>query len=187
MTERQQEGVSLAEFAKSVGATYSDVQKKIKAGKISEDCFFEDGSVDEEKARVEWFATLNPNRMRNRDRDKPKPPTKNPKEHAAAAREKRTEFLTKQEREEVDLETARVKLSILKKEYVPVEDARRAQRAIARTTRDMFLNFSARYGPEMAGELGVDPGVLIGLLEAKIRTALNEAAAKPPVFDEDTE
>lgn len=82
---------------------------------------------------------------------------------------------------------AELEIAARRRELVPVEDARRAQRAIARTTRDMFLNFSARYGPEMAGELGVDPGVLIGILEAKIRTALNEAAAKPPVFDEGDE
>ncbi|MBP2538141.1 phage terminase Nu1 subunit (DNA packaging protein) [Agrobacterium tumefaciens] len=82
---------------------------------------------------------------------------------------------------------AELEIAARRRELVPVEDARRAQRAIARTTRDMFLNFSARYGPEMAGELGVDPGLLIGILEAKIRTALNEAAAKPPVFDEGDE
>ncbi|NTE55078.1 hypothetical protein G6M78_08290 [Agrobacterium tumefaciens] len=82
---------------------------------------------------------------------------------------------------------AELEIAARRRELVPVDEARRAQRAVARTTRDMFLNFSARYGPEMAGELGVDPGLLIGILEAKIRTALNEAAAKPPVFDEGKE
>jgi hypothetical protein len=71
-------------------------------------------------------------------------------------------------------------------EYIPKDEARRALRAVTRTTRDMFLNFSARHGAEMAGELGVDPGTFIGMLEAHIRKALNEAADQPmPTFGSD--
>lgn len=70
-------------------------------------------------------------------------------------------------------------LQIRHKEYVPVADAMRVQRALARATRDMFLNFPARYGPEMAAELGADPGTLIASLEVKIREALTETASSP--------
>lgn len=76
-------------------------------------------------------------------------------------------------------ERTEMEVALRRGELVPKEDALRAARAAGRTTRDMFLNFSARHGAEMAGELGVDPGTLIGLLEAHIRKALNEAADQP--------
>lgn len=76
-------------------------------------------------------------------------------------------------------------LAIRHKEYVPAEEARRAMRALARATRDMFLNFPARHGPELAAELGVDPGTLIAALEVRIREALTETANTPMPADDD--
>ncbi|XUY27601.1 hypothetical protein RMR21_004370 [Agrobacterium sp. rho-8.1] len=96
----------------------------------------------------------------------------------------------------IDLETARVELvqlqserarldnAKLRGELVPVEEVKKAMRAASRTTRDMFINFSSRHGAEIAGEIGVDPGTFIGILETHIRTALNEAADKPGVFED---
>lgn len=67
-------------------------------------------------------------------------------------------------------------LKIRHKEFVPADDAKRAARAFGRATRDMFLNFPARHGAEIAAELDVDPGTLIGILEIHIREALNATA-----------
>lgn len=82
-------------------------------------------------------------------------------------------------------ERAELEIAARRRELVPVEEAKRAMRAATRTTRDMFINFAARYGGELAGEFELDPGTFIGALEAKIRTALNEAADTPPKFDDD--
>ncbi len=68
-------------------------------------------------------------------------------------------------------------------ELVPAEEARRAVRAVAFVTREAMLNFPARYGAEIAGELGVDPGTLIALLDARVRTEMNRVAAKAPSME----
>ncbi len=82
-------------------------------------------------------------------------------------------------------ERAELEIAARRRELVPAEEAKRAMRAATRTTRDMFINFAARYGGELAGEFELDPGTFIGALEAKIRTALNEAADTPPKFDDE--
>lgn len=99
-----------------------------------------------------------------------------------------------------ELETAKIRLTLAQAERAEMENAVRrgelvskqevirAGRAVTRTTRDMFMNFSARHGAEIASELAVDPGTLIGLLESHIRQALNEAADQPmPDVDGDDE
>jgi len=182
-SRQQRQGIAVNAFAKSVGVTAAAVHYRIKNGSIAE-AVFDDGSLDEEKARVLWFANANPSFMRSRPKDAPPLPPGS--KAAAAAAEKRGEYQIKTETAEVDLAIKKLKLAVDRGMYVPKEEARRALRAVTRTTRDMFLNFSARHGAEMAGELGVDPGTFIGLLEAHIRKALNEAADQPmPDFGED--
>lgn len=182
---KQKKGIAVAAFARSVGVNPNAVHHRIKTGSLA-DAVHDDGSLDEEQARVLWFANANPSYMRSRRQDELEPPPG--KKTAANAAKARGEFQIKTDRAEVELEMARLKLAEMKREYVPADEVRRAQRAVARTTRDMFLNFAARHGGEMAGELGVDPGQLIGLLEAHIRKALNEAASAPmPDDDPDDE
>lgn len=76
-------------------------------------------------------------------------------------------------------ERAEIEVAVRRGELIPLEDVKRAKSAAGRATRDMFLNFASRHGAEMAGELGVDTGTFIGLLESHIRLALNEAADQP--------
>lgn len=186
MTKRKLIGISATDFADSVGVTYEAVMKRVKAGKFSPEAIHEDGSFDEEVARVDWFANTNPNRIHAKPGDRPKPPRKNAAQHGDDAEEKRGEYKIKQDRAEVDLQIALIKLAEMRREYVPVGEAKSALRAVTHTTRDMFLNFSARHGAEIAAEIGADPGTFIGVLEAHIRRALNEAADQPlPTFGAD--
>lgn len=143
------------------------------------DAVFDDGSLDEEKARVLWFANANPSFMRSRRTDDmiAKKPGEKTAEAAAKAR---GEYLIKTETAEVDLETKKINLEKLKRSLVPVEEARRAVRAVAFSTREAMLNFPAKFGAEIAGELGVDPGTLIALLDARVRTEMNRVASKAP-------
>ncbi|MCZ7857073.1 hypothetical protein O9X81_10630 [Agrobacterium salinitolerans] len=94
-----------------------------------------------------------------------------------------------------DLEAAKIRLTLAQAdraelelaarrgELVPAPEARRAVQLVAYTTREMMMNFPAKHGSEIAGELGIDPGTLIGLLDAHIRKALVKAAEqKMPDF-----
>ncbi|MBO9195690.1 hypothetical protein J5277_16410 [Rhizobium sp. 16-449-1b] len=71
---------------------------------------------------------------------------------------------------------AELELANLERSHMPAEEARRAVRTLMRLHRDHMLNFASRYGPSMAAELGVAPAALIGLLEAKMREAIDAAA-----------
>ena len=183
MTKRQQQGISVKEFAASVGVTYEAVVKRVKAGKFSGGAFYPDGSMDEAVARVDWFANSNPSRMRATDAKRPPPPPKSMAEHNADADEKRGEYHIKLERAEVALEKERIELANLKKTHMPVEDARRAVRELMRMHRDAILNFANRHGPAIAAELGVPAPALIGMLEARLRDALKEAADEKLPFE----
>ncbi|MGO8269260.1 hypothetical protein ACC862_24160 [Rhizobium ruizarguesonis] len=183
MTKRKLIGVSVRDFAESLGVTYEAVMKRTKAGKFSPDAFHEDGSLDEEVARVDWFANTNPNRTQAKPGDRPKPPRKNAAQHGADAEEKRGEFLIKLERAEVALEKERIELANLKRTHMPADEARRAVRTMMRMHRDHMLNFANRHGPAIAAEVGVSAAALVGLLEARIRDALNDAADQPLPFD----
>lgn len=174
------QGVTGADLARSLGVSYPAVYKRLKAGKFSAAAFHEDGSFVEEVARVEWFANTNPSKMRTRAKDKAGPARpKTPGKHAEEAAKKRGEYEIKNDIAEVDLETKRINLAKLKGELVPRDDAKRAYRLVAYTTRELMMNFPAKHGAEIAGELGIDPGTLIGMLEAHIRKALVKAAEQP--------
>lgn len=184
MTKRKLIGVSATDFARSVGVTYEAIMKRVKAGKFSAEAIHEDGSFDEEVARVDFFANTNPNRVASSSRSKAKPPGKTPAGHNRDAEEKRGEFAIKLERAEVALEKERLELANLKRTHMPAEDAKRAVRTMMRMHRDHMLNFANRFGPAIAAELGVPAAALIGALEARIRDALNDAADQPLPFDD---
>jgi hypothetical protein len=187
MTKRKLIGASAADFAESVGVSYEAVMKRVKAGKFSAEAIHEDGSFDEELARVDWFANTNPNRIQVRPGDLPKPRRKSPADHGKQAEEKRGEYIIKLERAEIALEKERLELANLKRTHMPADEARRAVRTMMRMHRDHMLNFANRHGPAIAAELGVPAGQLVGLLEARIRDALNDAADQPLPFEEPPE
>lgn len=79
-------------------------------------------------------------------------------------------------------ERAEMELVKAKGELVARDDARRAVRALMRTFRDHMLNFANRHGPGIAAEVGAPSAKLVGLLEARIRDALNDIADTPAPF-----
>lgn len=174
MTKKRQ-GVSVFAFAKAIGVSDNAVRDRIKRGSLA-DAVFDDGSLDEEKARVLWFANANPNRMRAAKEKKPAA--------AEQAEQGRSEFELKLDRMEVDLDAARLNLEKLRGSTVDKEAARRAVRQFARNHRDHMLRFAARHGPAIAADLGVDAAALVSLLEARIRDALVEASENPIPFDD---
>jgi hypothetical protein len=176
MTKRKLKGVSAADFAKSVGITYEAIMKRVKAGKFSPEAFHDDGSFDEEVARVDFFANTNPNRIQARPGDRPKAPRKNPTQHSDEANEKRSEFVIKLERAEVALEKEQLELANLKRTHMPADEAKRAVRTLMRAHRDHILNFANRHGPAIAAEIGVAAPLLVGLLESRLREAIDDAA-----------
>lgn len=173
-------GISANAFAKKMGVTRGAVVDRVKRGSLA-DAVLDDGSLDEEMARVLWFSNVNPNKMGVRDKDKPK--GSRLAEDAEAAK---SEFQLKLDRMKVDLEAATINLDKLRGSTVDKDAARRAVRQFARNHRDHMLRFAARHGPGIAAELGVDAATLVGLVEARIRDALNEAADNPVPFDDET-
>lgn len=177
----QRQGIAVNAFAKSLGVTHKAVADRIKRGSLA-DAVLDDGSLDEEKARVLWFANMNPNRVRARTKDI-EPAPRDGRGTAKSAEESRGEFKVKMEREEIALRKETIQLSILEGSVIKSDDARLATRALMRTYRDGMLNFANRYGAAIAAEFGVPAAAFVGALEAKIREALIEIATTPAPFD----
>lgn len=180
------EGISVREFARQQGVDESAIRQAVKNGRLA-DAVYDDGSIDEVRARVLWLKT--------RDTSRQKGVAKRASKNAENAAKARGLNDVKFDKLEVDLETARLELSVLKRESIPYSEARRALAAFMRMHRDMSLRFAVRYGPAIAAELGCDEGALIIALSARMREALNEAAdnarpfpkAQPAVANEAAE
>jgi len=171
----EKEGVSVLAFSRSVGVSESAIRQAVKSGRLS-DAVFTDGSLDEVKARVLWYATTSP---RGPKSSKPKSKLA---EDAAGAIGKRGINDVKLEKLEVDLEAARLELAVTKRESIPYSEARRALAAFMRLHRDMALQFAVRHGPAIAADVGCEEGVLIAAISSHMRDALNEAMDGPRPF-----
>lgn len=78
-----------------------------------------------------------------------------------------------------------VELEALRGSLVPKPEAVKAIRALARIYRDHMLNFASRYGQEIAAEFQIPAGAFIGVLDARIRDALLQAAETPMPYEAD--
>lgn len=78
---------------------------------------------------------------------------------------------------------AELELAQMEGGLVDLAIAKRAMGALARTHRDGTLAFAARRGPELAGQWGVDPRVVVADLDAALRVMLEELAAEPVPFE----
>lgn len=177
----QRQGIAVYAFAKSMGVTPKAVADRIARGSMA-DAVFEDGSLDEEKARVLWFANMNPNRVRSKAKDIAAAP-RDGRGTAKTAEDSRGEFRVKMEREEIALRKETIQLAILEGSVINKDDARMATRALMRTYRDGMLNFANRHGAALAAQFGIPAGEFNGALEARIREELNEIANAPVPFD----
>lgn len=170
-------GISQRGFAEKMGVSLGAVQSRIKNGRLAA-AVLADRSLDEAVATRLWEENAAHQMKRKRS---------NEEEEGKRAGEYKIKF----RQMEVDLETSEINLTKLKATTIDREAARLAGRAAMRALRDHMLNFANRYGASIAGEIGADPGTLMGLIEAKMRLALGEVAgAENPfapgerVFDE---
>ena len=161
------EGISVREFARQQGVNESAIRQAVKTGRLA-DAVYDDGSLDAVRARVLWLKT--------RDTSRQKQSSVRSSKLADDASKARGLNDVKFDKLEVDLETARLELAVLKRESIAYSDARRALAAFMRMHRDMSLRFAVRYGPAIAAEVGCDEGELIIALSVRMREALNEAA-----------
>ena len=149
--------------------TWRAVDQKVRNGRLV-DAVLADGLLDEEVATRLW-----------------KDNTAHQMKRGSEAKQERAgEYKIKLRQMQVDLETAEIKLTRLKETTINREAARLAGRAAMRALRDHMLNFANRYGASIAGEIGADPGALMGLIDAKMRLALGEVAGSENPFPSGT-
>ena len=179
MTNRQ--GISVRAFARQMKVGDNAVRSRIKNGRLA-DAVLDDGSLDEDLARTLWITNADLSRVRLRDKDKT-----DKSKLKREAEDGKDEYDIKLKRMEIALETEQINLEKLKNSTIDLDEAKRAVRTLMRMHRDTMLNFANRHGPAIAAEIGVPAAALVGLLEARIRDALNEGADQPLPFDEPPE
>lgn len=164
--------MSINAFAKEMGVTHRAVTQRIEKGRMA-GAVLPDGSLDPEKAREAWINHTDPTK-----RNGPPPKAYQDAQGALAG----GEYQVKLAKARIDLETAEIHLSKLRESTIDKAEAARAARALMRGFRDHMLNFANRHGPDIAAELGIEPGRLTGLIESHVRVALGEFADGPNPF-----
>lgn len=159
MTNQIPETETQAAFARRLGVSRQYVQK-LKAQGLP---LTKDGQVQLEPA-LKWVrANVS---------------TGGNKEAEPTLAEARTQLVLLQV-ERTELEIEKLRGSTVDREF-----ARKSARAFARSYRDHMLRFASRYGPEIAAELGVEPGPMMTALDEAMHKALVEAAENPMPFAE---
>lgn len=155
----------------------STVRDRIKNGRLAE-AVHPDGSLEEEVAERLWRENIDVNRRKK----VAVPPAERKARIAEEAEEAENEYTIKVQRMKVALETERLKLEQLRETTVDRDEVRRAARAFGRAHRDAMLNFASRFGPSIAAAAGCDAATLIGLIDARMRDALQETVGIPTPF-----
>lgn len=173
MPRREKEGITIADFAREMGVRPQSVRDRVKSGRMAR-AVLDDGSLDPERARVDWFANTNPNRIKPRAGDKSKPGSALKRDADAS---NPSEYDLKISLMGVELESKQIALEKLKESTIDRLEAARIVRGLMRMHRNVLVNFASRYGPEIAAECGTDERILIGSIESRLRICLNEAAS----------
>jgi len=82
----------------------------------------------------------------------------------------------KDRREQVELEKAEIELQRLKGDLIDRRTVERTIYGLSRAERDAWQTWPLRIAAEMAGELGVDEGLLLAVLRNKVRDELERLA-----------
>lgn len=173
------QGISIREFARRLDVTEGAVRSRIKAGKRIAEAVYPDGSLDEGEAMALWWVDLDTSKARSQ------PPDSALGRQAASARAGGADLnRVKLDRAVVDLEAARINLSNLQKTTVDRDVAKRAIVNLTRMHRDAVTGFAARFGPQIADEVGCDPRALIAVLDRELRKMLTEVRADRTLIDE---
>jgi len=180
-------GISIRAYARHRGVSHTAVRKAITSGRITTE---PDGTIDPEKADMEWAAQTDPAKQRGehakkamgaKTRVKTKPV---PKAALRAVDETigdtppgdgEVSFLRARMANEVlKAQTSKVKLAKMKGELVDREKATAMVFDLARRERDAWQNWPPRAAADMAADLGVDAHTMEQVLERHLRKQLAE-------------
>lgn len=165
------QGVSVRAFAKSIGVTENAVRSRIKRGMKVAEAVHPDGSLDPDLARAYWFTDLNAANVRG------------VKQRQSAIHSAAQEAVdlnrVKAEREIIAMRREKINLAKEEGSTIDRDDVRRGLVTFGRLYRDAVLNFASRQGPELAAKWGVEARVVVGDLEAALRTMLAELVKEP--------
>jgi hypothetical protein len=189
------QGMSEREYAARAGLSRGAIQKAKSAGRL---VLYPDGSIDAAASDARRAAATDPSKQRA-----PRAPTAaSDRAPAAAAKLKpvpnaavaavgdtlrenglpspsgggATFLQAKTANEVLKSQERRLKLQKLKGELVDRARAEALVFRLARETRDAWVNWPARAAALIAAELGIDPAAMQKVLEAHVRTHLDELA-----------
>jgi hypothetical protein len=171
-------GVSVREYARRRGVSHTAVRKAVLAGRIPQEA---DGSIDPTKADAAWAAETNPARN-SKAQDQPVPV---PLPQAAIAQTSGTGPSFAQARamhEFAKAQRARIQVDRLKEKVVERARASALVFKLARQERDSWITWPARVAAQMAAEVGIDVHLMQNLLEAHVRSHLEELSEIEPSF-----
>ena len=163
-------GVSQREYAKIRGCSPTSVQKAVRDKRISLEA---DGTIDIQKANVEWF--MNTNQAKSRKSD-PLVDEMYQEQNKSSATKKAPNFMEiKTAHVYVQTMNLKEKLKILKGQYVERKKAQEYTYQIAKAFVDLMLNFSVRYGALIAAELETDEHKTVAIIDGYIRELLSNS------------
>jgi len=161
-------GISIREAARRIGIDEAAVRRAIKAGKLSVS-LLPDGSLNPETVVGDYNSSVDLSKVRS-SRKTPLVPLSNFQ-------------ALKTTKIALDVQMAKQELAQARGELIDKREAQKAVRMLMRTFRNAMLDFSSRYGSVIAAKTGCDAPLLIGVLEAQMREALNELAAHQLPFE----
>jgi hypothetical protein len=184
------QGMSEREYAARAGLSRGAIQKAKAAGRL---VLHPDGSIDAEASDTRRAVVTDPSKQRAAAERSPTPPTSKLKPVPNAAisavgdtlRENglpppatggATFLQAKTANEVLKSQERRLKLQKLKGELVDRARAEALVFRLARETRDAWVNWPARAAALIAAELGLDPAAMQKVLEAHVRSHLDELA-----------
>ena len=185
-------GMSVSAYAKHRGVSRQAVYKAIKAGRIAQN---DDGSIDAGKADRDWSTNSDPAKKREPVAfsggveqapstgalgNDPKPSQRTAGFAQSAAPAQGLDYnRLRGQKLATDIARGQLALREAQGELIKKAEVKSLLFARARQDRDMVLNFSNRFGAQVAAETGADARLVMAALDKYLRDLLEEMAAQP--------
>ena len=169
-------GVSIRAYARHRGVSDTAVRKAIATGRITCE---PDGTVDVQRADVDWARHTPSSRMGQRSassQTRPRDKRAMEEDTSPLSTEGISLLQARTVNEVVKAKTNSVRLSRLKGRLLDRDDVVAHVFTLARVERDAWLNWPARVSAPLAATLKVSEPVLFGVLEQAVREHLHELA-----------
>ena len=176
-------GISIRAYARHRGVSNTAVHKAIKTGRITLE---PDATLDPAKADQQWAENTNPIRGESQYKKAASTTLNTDKESLGEnthSPDHRNYMKLKMLNETLKAKLANLKLSKEKGEVIDKAKAIATVFRLARTERDVWLNWPAQVSAKMASELKIDSHKLQIALDSYVRAHLNELADIKPQFD----